>query len=258
MRSRRRSYVRRRKRKVTKSERLSQGTLMRYSGINVQSNPVPTGGGTGLQMGQLILAGCVYPTANERQGKPFMHVKSINIHRHFWYDAGVGQGGDIGPIMVRWALVQMKALPGGATSQAATAVTVIANEFWEQRVGLATTFRGFVNYPAAATSWDAIYNVGKINRDAQIRVLATRSKILLPRSADSQVAGKDRWVLKKQFMINKKLSYSTAINSEPDEMFYEIYWYNAQSPIVFPSANPTAVQYVRTINQSGIAWKEVG
>lgn len=257
------------KRRVTVSRKLSvrRAVGVKHPGALKMTtlNSAPwLGPGTAITLGTLYCDNFVWPVASDRSNRPYITVDHLKINRFFYYGNLQNSALDIGAITVRWALIQMKSFTGSNVLRNGAALTAMQPEFFTRRTNNADTYQPHVPYIAVGDTWRQYFHTYPINPEGVVRVLMQKKFTLVARSPNSQCAIGSKGAglpsekhLRFNVPIKKAVSWSSSSNLEPDDMFYEIFWYNCTSPQLFPVAAPVANPYLAVLSSNGMAYKEV-
>lgn len=244
-----RSYKGRSNRPAKKRMR-TKGKMERrvYTGVKNTSAKVgqtpPTGPAPALNLGELVISDFPWPlmatnnTNLRRRESNTVHVKGIKLCRQFQY-ARVAGAGDVGPIEVHYAILQLK----NDEDNTELAAELVNNFFRNY----STTTQNSQDFPGYGPSsqWDMALNCLPINPNNKVTVMTHRKKILLPADTNTTAARRNIWTIDEYMKINKPFSFKENNNGLPSRRIFEVYWCNTQTPFEFP-ADPSVGNYIET------------
>ena len=217
-----------------------------------RADAVWTGSADALSMGRLNISSLPYPvhtTDNDVNGRVSNTIltKGIKICRTFEYRGG----SSIGPIMVNWALIQLK-----HDEPEVSWPTQIEEDFWRRYDGLQDKSANWSNY-IATSIWDESYNCLPMNPSSDFKIL-TRKKFVLHREtgtgsavATRRGAGPSIKKIERYFKVYKKQEFSRTTEGQPTNPILEIYWYNTLTPREWP-LDPTSDTWIYTHKMNAV------
>jgi len=219
-----------------------------YTGVkNVSEKRMqapPTGPAFAFGLGELVISDFDWPFATNNQANirhrenNIIHVKGIKICRQFQY-ARVRGSGDVGPIEVHHALVQLK-----NDEDNTELITELSLNFFRNNSENLQSSSDFPTY-GATSPWNMGLNCLPINPNNKINVLTHTKKVLCALDGESEAAGKNVWKIEKYMKVDKSFSFKQNTSGLPSKRIFEVFWCNTQTPFEFP-ADPTAVQYIES------------
>ena len=240
-RSSKRPYKRARSKKSKLEKRVYTG--VRNETWSVQQG-FPTGPAFAFGLGELVLSDFSWPFAtnsqsnNRHRENNIIHVKGIKLCRQFQY-ARVRGSGDVGPIEVHWALLQLK-----NDEDNTELTTELSSNFFRDNAEFTRSSSDFVTY-TGTSQWNMKLNCQPINPNNKVNVLMHRKKVLCALDAQSEAADKNVWKIEGYHKVNKTFSFKDNDSGLPSKRIFEVFWCNTQTPFEFPT-DPTAVQYIES------------
>lgn len=216
-----------------------------------------SGSSVDVVMGRLNLDIFIYPgaiagtvTGNTVIGRKsnIILVKGAKICRTFTYKPNL----DIGPILVNWAIVQLK-----DEELKPQVGQFMAQDFFRSFQTTGKRHRNFDAY-ADSSPWSHHFNCLAMNPDSNLKIIMRKRKVLYPQRIDNnKTHHSDYWHINRYFKINQRQTYESSTTLTPRKPYYEIWWYNTVSNVQFP-ANPIAESYIRTHKTNSTYFSDIG
>lgn len=245
-----------------KVKAISKAVLRRRTAPGVKSyskssTNSPALGSTSIILATLYISDFPWPArgsdgANFRDSN-VIFVKGIKVCRQFEYNAFAGQIAganiDIGPIVVHWALLQLKNDEG--TSEISQE---LPDRFFRDN-SVDSRTRSFGNATAAST-WDMGKHCLPINPNDKVRILTRKKKTLIARGGGQNNTSKGSfWNIERYYPMKKRMNFAGANSQFPAQRIFECYWCEAKTDSQYPSV-PNTTNTIVTARTNQIYFKD--
>lgn len=237
------------------SQRVMGATAQTQNQHSQETTPLV--GGLDVLIDHLYNKPLPYPVAGASEGqrpnKESIFMTGVKICRTFYYRGSSETGADAGPVLLNWALVQLKYT--AESNDNTNNLTRIRQRMFRDQSNYDVRSRDFVDAGTTLKAWDDYNNCLPLNTEADLIILARRKKVLRPFSQIAESQDQCRYKIDEYFKINKNVEYLHSTDFLPSKPIYEIWWYNSVIPESYPSANPSATVYVRTYSTNSVVFR---
>lgn len=225
----------------------------------------------GVKLGTMVFNLVNYPNrdlvADHLGARQGLHIflKGIRFCRSFEFIDPDGSEDipPIGPIMMHWALVQLKDAdmdPAIWDAQFRAKFFRVFNDLGDREQPFIDNF--------ATSGWNALQNCSNMNPDAEFNILTHKRKIMnqargvyTNSTSDITQAYQYHWRIDRYIKFKKKIAYSNINSTVATHPMFEIFWYQTLTPTpysnVLVSASLSDAQLVRTFKQHTVYYHNV-